>query len=265
MKGLRGKNVLITGASSGIGEGIAIRFAQEGANVAINYRSPAESSDAERARAEADRSSSGGRSMLVQADVSVEREVQDMVAAVVKEFGRLDILINNAGIQKQSPSHDLTLEDFDRIVGVDLRGPFLCSREAVRHFLSRSGGGVIINTSSVHEIIPKPQFLSYAVSKGGLGTLTRTLALEYAAAGIRVNAVGPGAVITPINKAWTDDPAARAVVESHIPMGRAAEPSEMAGVFAFLASDEASYITGQTLFACGGLTLFPEFRSNWSS
>jgi glucose 1-dehydrogenase len=122
-----------------------------------------------------------------------------------------------------------------------------------------------VNNSSVHEIIPKPTYLSYSISKGGLENLTRTLALEYADAGIRVNAVGPDAVLTPINRAWIDDPARRAIVEGHIPMGRAAEPSEIAGVFAFLASDEASYITGQTLFACGGITLYAEFRTAWSS
>jgi glucose 1-dehydrogenase len=265
MKGLAGKNVLITGASSGIGRAIAVRFAQEGANVAMNYRSATEHAEAKEALAETERQTGGGRSMLIRADVAVEQQVKDMVAHAIAEFGRLDILINNAGIQKPAPSHEVTLEDFDRVLGVNLRGPFLCSREAIRHFLSRPGGGVIVTNSSVHETIPKPTYLSYSVSKGGLGDLTRTLALEYAAAGIRVNAVGPGAVVTPINRAWIDDAEARAVVESHIPMGRAAEASEIAGVFAFLASDEASYITGQTLFACGGLTLYAEFRTAWSS
>jgi glucose 1-dehydrogenase len=124
---------------------------------------------------------------------------------------------------------------------------------------------VIVNDSSVHEIIPKPQYLSYSISKGGMENLTKTLALEYADRGIRVNAVGPGAIVTPINSSWTDDPKRRAEVESHIPMGRVGNPEEIAAAFAFLASDEASYITGQTLFACGGLTLYPEFRLPWSS
>jgi glucose 1-dehydrogenase len=141
----------------------------------------------------------------------------------------------------------------------------LCAREALRHFLERGKGGVILNNSSVHEIIPKPKYLSYSISKGGMENLTKTLALEYADRGIRVNAVGPGAIVTPMNRAWIDDVKARGEVESHIPMGRAGESDEIAAVFAFLASDEASYITGQTLFACGGLTLYPEFRTSWAS
>jgi len=260
MKGLAGKNVLITGASSGIGRAIARRFAQEGSNVALNYRSAAELPEAEAALAE-----TGGRSILVEADVAVESAVKHMVNQTIAHFGRLDILINNAGIQLPAPSHEAPADDFDRVLAVNLRGPFLCSREAIRHFLSRPGGGVIVNNSSVHQIVPKPTYLSYSVTKGAIGNLTRTLALEYAADGIRVNAVGPGAVVTPINRAWIDDPARRAVVESHIPMGRAADPAEIAAVFAFLASDEAAYITGQTLFACGGITLYPEFRTAWSS
>jgi glucose 1-dehydrogenase len=206
-----------------------------------------------------------GRGFPIQADIAHEEEVVTMMGAVVVEFGRLDILINNAGIQKPSPSHLIAMEDFDHVLDVNLRGTFVCCREAIRHFLSRPGGGVIVNNTSVHEIIPKPGYLPYAVSKSGLEGLTRTLALEYADRGIRVNSVGPGATITPINNAWIEDAAARQLVESHIPMGRAAEASEIAAVFAFLASDEASYITGQTVFACGGLTLYPEFRTNWSS
>jgi glucose 1-dehydrogenase len=146
-----------------------------------------------------------------------------------------------------------------------VRGTFLCAREGIRQFLAQKSGGVVLNNSSVHEIIPKPTYLSYSMSKGAIGNLTRTLALEYADRGIRVNAVGPGATITPINASWVNDPKARAEVESHIPMGRAATADEIASVFAFLASDEASYITGQTIYACGGLTLYPEFRTAWSS
>jgi glucose 1-dehydrogenase len=257
MRGLQNKNVLVTGAASGIGRAIAIRFAQEGANVAINYLND---------RAEAETIPTAGvKSVLIQADISREPDVQSMFAAAIAALGPIDILVNNAGIQTPCPSHEIETADFDRILNVNLRGAFLCAREALRHFLARGTGGVILNNSSVHQIIPKPKYLSYSVSKGGLDNLTRTLALEYAAHGIRVNAVGPGAVVTPINKAWIDDPKARGEVESHIPMGRAASPEEIAAVFAFLASGDASYITGQTIYACGGLTLYPEFRTAWAS
>lgn len=270
MQRLQGKNVLVTGASSGIGQAIAVRFADEGANVAINYRSGAEQAQETREMARRSRRGNGGdtnsgKEMIVQADVSEEQQVKEMFAQVIREFGSIDVLVNNAGIQKAAPSHEIEVSDFDRILGVNLRGPFLCAREAIRHFLSRNSGGVILNNSSVHEIIPKPKYLPYSVSKGGLENLTRSLALEYADRGIRVNAVGPGAIVTPINRAWIDDPKARGEVESHIPMGRAGRAEEIAAVFAFLASDEASYITGQTIFACGGLTLYPEFRTAWSS
>ncbi len=265
MSRLQGKNVLVTGASSGIGQAIAVRFAKEGANVAINYRSGAEQAAATAALAKAARTHGGGREIIVQADVSNEEQVVQMVATTIKEFGRLDVLINNAGIQKATPSHELSAADFDKVISVNLRGPFLCAREAIKHFLQRGGGGLILNNSSVHEMIPKPKYLSYSVSKGGMRNLTKTLALEYAGDGIRVNAVGPGAIVTPINNAWIHDPEAKAGVESHIPMGRAGDAQEIASVFAFLASDDASYITGQTLYACGGLTLYPEFRVAWSS
>ena len=252
---LDAKNVLITGASSGIGQAIAIRFAQEGANVAINYRSDAEHAEANRKIAEQSYRDIGKperKAIVVQADVSNEDQVKAMFQKVLEAFGSLDVLVNNAGIQKPQASHEIEMADFDRVVAVDLRGPFLCAREAIRHFLSRAGGGVILNNSSVHETIPKPKYVSYSISKGGLENMTRTLALEYAGRGIRVNAVGPGAVITPINRAWIDNPKAKAEVESHIPMGRAASPEEIASVFAFLASDDASYITGQTIYPDGG-------------
>jgi glucose 1-dehydrogenase len=265
MSRLEGKNILITGASSGIGQAIAIRFAREGANVAINYRSGTKQAEETRCMAHKARTNGGGKEMVVQADVSDETQVKTMVARVIEEFGSLDVLVNNAGIQKPAPSHEIETSDFDRVLAVNLRGPFLCSREAIRHFLSRGGPGVILNNSSVHEIIPKPKYLPYSISKGGMENLTKSLALEYATAGIRVNSVGPGPVVTPINKAWIDNPKARGEVESHIPMSRPAAAEEIASVFAFLASDDASYVTGQTIFACGGLTLYPEFRTAWSS
>src|SRR5262245_16261488 len=243
MSRLQGKKALITGASTGIGRAIAVRFAEEGASVAINYGSSA--GQAEETLAMAQKANSDAKHFAVQADVSREDQVKAMFARTLETFGSLDVLVNNAGIQKPSPSHEIETADFDRIIGVNLRGPFLCSREAIRHFLTRDGrGGVILNNSSVHETIPKPKYLSYSISKGGLENLTKSLALEYADRNIRVNAVGPGAVVTPINRAWIDNPKARGEVESHIPMARAGAASEIAAVFAFLASDEASYITG---------------------
>ena len=265
---LIGKNVLITGASSGIGEAIAIRFAEEGASVAINYYSGEDRAREVKTKAEkAARAAqhTGTKLMTVKGDVADEAQVKQMFSQVLKKFGSLDILINNSGIQKPASSEAVEMSDFDRIVGVNLRGAFMCCREAISHFLSRKAPGVIVNNSSVHEIIPKPKYVPYSISKGGMENMTKSLALEYADRGIRVNAVGPGAIITPINNAWIHDPKAKSEVESHIPMGRAGTSEEMAAVFAFLASDDSSYITGQTLFACGGLTLYPEFRIAWSS
>lgn len=150
-------------------------------------------------------------------------------------------------------------------MAVNLRGAYLCARELIKHLLKENKSGCIINVSSVHEIIPKPKYIGYSVSKGGMGNLTRTLALEYADRGIRVNAVAPGATITPINRTWIDDPKKKKEVERHIPLGRAATSKEIASVMTFLASDLAAYITGQTLFADGGLTLYPGFSTPWSS
>jgi glucose 1-dehydrogenase len=264
MAKLQGKNVLITGASSGIGEAIAIRFAEEGANVAINYNSGAERAEKVKQKAQ-EMGRPDAKHITVKANIGSEEEILSMFKAVLDAFGTLDILINNSGIQAPFPSEELTTAEFDRILNVNLRGTFICSREAIKHWLARKGSGAIVNNSSVHEIIPKPKYLPYSISKGGMENLTKTLALEYAGCGIRVNAVGPGATVTPINKAWIDNEKAHAEVVSHIPMGRAGTSEEIAAVFAFLASDEASYITGQTLFACGGLTLYPEFRTAWSS
>jgi glucose 1-dehydrogenase len=272
MKGISGRTALVTGASSGIGQAIAVRFGQEGAHVAINYRSgAADARETERdveAAAERCREEFRGldvKTHLVRADVSNANDVARMVRETVAELGGLDILVNNAGIQVDAPSDEAEVDDFDRVIAVNLRGAFLCAREAIRYWLAERRPGVIVNVSSVHEVIPKPRFVGYSASKGGLGNLTRTLALEYAGRGIRVNAVGPGATVTPMNEGWVDDPEKRAEVERHIPMRRAGTAEEMAAAVAFLCSDEAAYITGQTLYVDGGLTLYADFRSAWSS
>ncbi|NEP84905.1 MAG: glucose 1-dehydrogenase, partial [Okeania sp. SIO3B3] len=263
-----GKNVLVTGGTSGIGQAIAVRFAREGANVAINYRKQIE--DAAQTEEMVDicikqMHDHGVKTALVKGDVSKEDDVQAMVQQTITELGGLDILINNAGIQIPADSHELEASNFDRVISVNLRGAFLCAREAIRHFLAEDKKGCIINVSSVHQIIPKPRFLTYSMSKGGMQNLTRTLALEYAGRKIRVNGIGPGATITPINRAWVDDEEKAQQVLQHIPMGRAGEADEMGAVATFLASTEADYITGQTLYVDGGLTLYPDFRTAWSS
>jgi glucose 1-dehydrogenase len=268
MRGLKGKNVLVTGGTSGIGQAIAVRFAEYGANVAINYlRAPEEAADTER-RVNAcvtQVRQMGVRDVLVHGDVSKEADVVRMIEDTVDKLGGLDVLVNNAGIQISRPSHELSSEEFDKVLAVNLRGAFLCAREAIGRFLADGTAGAIVNVSSVHQLIPKPGYLGYSVSKGGMQNLTRTLALEYASRGVRVNAIGPGATITPINRAWVDDPVKREMVEEHIPMVRAGLADEMAGVACFLASDDAAYITGQTIFVDGGLTLFADFREPWSS
>src|SRR5947208_5992894 len=272
MKGLQDKVALVTGGSSGIGQAIAIRLGEEGANVAINYVGRPEGAVTTREAIEhgvemcvKKVTEAGGRPIVVEADVSDEQAVTQMYDQVMREYGRLDILVNNAGIQIAGDSDELSAADFDKVLAVNLRGAFLCARQAVRSFLSTERPGVIVNVSSVHQVIPKPRFLGYSVSKGGMQNLTRSLALEYAGRGIRVNGIGPGATVTPINRAWIDDPVKREMVESHIPMARAGTAEEMGAVACFLASDDGGYITGQTIFVDGGLTLFPSFREPWSS
>jgi glucose 1-dehydrogenase len=258
---LTGRFALVTGATRGIGRAIAERFAREGATVAINHRGePGDALEAVRAAG-----SPALQHRLAQGDVSSRADIERMIDETVEAFGRLDIMVNNAGIQVEAPSETADPDTLEQILRVNLLGAAYGSQAAIRHFLSRPGGGVVLNNSSVHEIIPKPGFLAYSLSKGGMGNLTRTLALEYADRGIRVNAVGPGATLTDMNDAWRNDPKARAGVERHIPMRRAATAEEIAAVFAFLASDDASYVTGQTIYADGGLTLYGDFKENWAS
>jgi glucose 1-dehydrogenase len=268
LRGLKDKNVLITGGTSGIGQAIAVRFAEFGAHVAINYLSRPEDAAETEQQVEACVAKvqrMGVKDVIVRGDVSKEEDVVRMIGETIEKLGGVDVLINNAGIQISRPSHELSAEDFDRVLGVNLRGAFLCAREAIKHFLAERKPGVIVNVSSVHQRIPKPHYLGYSVSKGGMQNLTTTLALEYAGQRIRVNAIGPGATVTPINRAWVDDPVKAEQVTSHIPIPRAGTADEMAGVTCFLASDDGAYITGQTIFVDGGLTLYADFREPWSS
>lgn len=272
MNGLNGKTALVTGGSSGIGQSIAIRLAQEGVRVVINYvgaqddaRVTADAITAELDSCMCAMRGAGTEPILVRADVSNDEEVDSMFRTIADQTSGLDLLINNAGIQISAESDALAVRDFDRVIAVNLRGSFLCAQQALRQMTGHGRGGAIVNVSSVHQEIPKPRFLGYSVSKGGMQNLTRTLALEYAGRGIRVNSVAPGATVTPINRSWIDDPEKREMVVSHIPMGRAGTAEEMAAVTAFLCSDDAAYITGQTIFVDGGLTLFADFRTTWSS
>jgi len=268
MTGLAGKTALITGGSSGIGQAIAIRLAAEGCNVAIGYRSGKEAAADTEATALEKAKAAGHdtvKTLLVQGDAAIEEDILRGVASTIDTLGGLDILVNNAGIQNDYPSHQVPTDKFDQVIAVNLRGPFLYSREVIQYWLDQNRPGIILNVSSVHEAIPRPQYASYAISKGGMENLTKTLALEYAERQIRVNAIAPGATITPINEDWVEDQEKKAKVESHIPMGRAGTSDEMAAAAAFLASDEAAYITGQTLFIDGGLTLYADFREAWSA
>jgi glucose 1-dehydrogenase len=252
---LEGRKALITGSSSGIGRSCAIRFSQEGADVCINYFSEHEAEDANEVVSQVE--AQGRRAMAVQADVGNEEDVKRMVAAAHEAFGGLSILVNNAGIENQVPTMEMSLKDWERVLRTNLTGVFLCMREAAA--LMKDKGGAIINMSSVHQFIPWPGFAHYCASKGGMKLLTETAAREWAPHKIRVLNVAPGAIATPINNFVLDDPEAKHAVEEEIPLGRFGQPEEIAAAVAWAASDEASYVTGSTLVVDGGMALYPKF------
>jgi len=244
------KVALVTGSSKGIGRAIAERFAQEGADVVINYnRTPDGAAEALR-NVEA----VGRRGIIVKADLSNTTELRKLLATAIEHFGQLDILVNNAGVETHAPFWEVTEEDYDRVLNVNLKGVFFTTQEMVRHLLKTKRRGRIVNISSVHEELPFPNFSPYCASKGGLKMLTRNLAVELGPLGININAIAPGAIETPINSKLLNDPAKLGALLSQIPLSRLGQPEDVAGLAAFLASDDADYVTGATYFIDGGLT-----------
>jgi glucose 1-dehydrogenase len=261
---LVGQKALVTGANSGIGRAVAIGLARAGADVVVNYvtNEPAAREVVRQIEAE------GVRGLALEADVSKEAEVEAMFQAAIEAFGTLDILVPNAGLQRDAALTEMTLAQWETVIGVNLTGQFLCIREAVKEFRRRGvrpevsvAAGKIVCMSSVHEVIPWAGHVNYAASKGGIQMMMKSLAQELAPHRVRVNAIGPGAIRTPINtKAW-DTPEAYAELMKLVPYGRIGEPEDIAQVAVFLASDMADYINGVTLFVDGGMTCYPGFAT----
>jgi glucose 1-dehydrogenase len=246
---LQNKVAIVTGSASGIGRAIAVRFAREGASVVVDYvGKPDVPSETEKQIA-----GFGGKTITVAADVSKPAEVQILIDRAVAAFGRLDIVVNNAGIEKKLAFVDYPLEELQKILAVNLVGPFLVSQAAARQMIKQKQGGRVINISSVHEDLPMPTNAAYCASKGGLRMLTRTIAVELAKDRITVNNIGPGAVYTPIDADVEAQPEIEKALMGEIPLGRWGKPEEIAGLAVYLASDEAGYITGSTYFIDGGM------------
>ena len=256
MRRLEGRRALVTGSATGIGRSTVLRLTSEGAAAVVNYVGPSDGAD----EVVETVSSAGGRAVAVQADVSNEEQVQAMFARAASELGGpVDLLVNNAGVEKPFQLVDMPLEEWNKVIGVNLTGAFLCAREAARGMVAADAPGVIVNMSSVHEVIPWERFGHYCASKGGMKLWAQTIAKELAPRRIRVVNVAPGAIATPINKDVLEDDVKRRAVEAEIPWGRFGQPEEIAAAVAWLASDEAQYVTGTTLFVDGGMTAYPGF------
>jgi glucose 1-dehydrogenase len=246
---LENKVALVTGAAQGIGLGIALRLAQDGADIALNVREQDERSDDACRKIEA----CGRRCEVLVADVSDIQAVRSMIDDAFERFGRLDILVNNAGIQEHAPLLEVSEEDYDKVLGVNLKGPFFLMQAFADKLRKAGRPGRVINNSSVHEELPFPNFTPYCMAKGGLKMLMRNAAIELAPLNITVNNVAPGAIRTPINDELMEDQEKLDALKSKIPLGRMGEVGDVGGVVAFLASDDASYITGATIVVDGGL------------
>jgi glucose 1-dehydrogenase len=253
---LAGRRALVTGAATGIGRSTAARLAADGAAVVVNYVGPSDQADS----AVKEIADAGGSAVAIAADVSDEDHVVAMFAQAREELGGpVDLLVNNAGVEKPFKLVDMPLDEWNKVLSVNLTGAFLCTREAARGMLDAGIKGAIVNVSSVHEVIPWPQFGHYCASKGGMKLFAQTVARELAPSGIRVVNVAPGAILTPINQELIDDPKKRAAVEDEIPLGRTGKPEEIAAAIAWVAGPEAEYVVGSTLFVDGGMTLYPKF------
>lgn len=246
---LAGKTATVTGSSSGIGQAIALALAREGATVAVNYARDAEGAQSTVKEIEA----GGGRAFACGADVSKPADVQNLIGETVRRFGRLDIMVNNAGVEYKMPFLETPLETWERVISVNLTGPWLGCQEAAKQMVSQGSPGRIINVSSVHEDLAMPTNSPYCAAKGGLRMLTRTIAVKLAPHNITVNNVAPGAIETPMDAALEQDPAQMNALLSEIPLGRMGKPEEVASLAVYLASDAAAYITGSTLFVDGGM------------
>jgi glucose 1-dehydrogenase len=262
---LKGQSALVTGADSGIGKGVAMALAIAGANVIINHVDAHEIAE----QTVDEITAAGGAAYAIHADISNEDEVQAMFAEMYSQYGTIDILVNNAGIQKDSRFVDMTLAQWNMVININLTGQFLCSREAAKEFIRRGvvperskAAGKIICMSSVHEVIPWAGHVNYAASKGGISMFMKSIAQELAPHKIRVVGIGPGAIQTPINKGAWDTPDALTKLLTLIPYNRIGEPDDIGKLAAWLASDEADYITGTTIFMDGGMTLYPGFADN---